>query len=693
MQESQPTFHLGLTMAGAVSAGCYSAGVLDYLFEVFDLWENARKGLIPELQEFVDIIPQHRVVIDAIGGASAGGMTASMAVIHALSQRKSVSEPGVVMEKKGNIFYDSWVLLDDPIDGKGPKTFGKMLEIDDLDNGKIESLLNSKVIDNIARRAFDISGSLDIDGLPAYISKELEMMLSVAMLRGLPLEVDFRTPIRERTKRRKDSPAHITWEHYTLGHFKFSNAQKAGYLWLNPFDQKARELMLKCTIATGAFPIGLKFRKFEVSDFPNEYLKTVAERIIFNRFGTDEFAEEAEKVRETLRSTIPLGSLNPRTASKFEELIKDLPESLRDFRDLLKEKFPEDYIKYEVPLEDWPDFIDWNKLKPDFDFMAIDGGTINNEPFGEVLKSLMNKFGHLGQGKDKMYGVVMVDPFPDRMDKEQSEQDDQYQHPLDIFDAAGKIIGTLKNQSRVKRHEMALESDDDFIKGVVFPKKWERIDANNSERVRNIKWPLTCESFNAFGGFLDIRFRQHDYFLGRDNARNFIRHFFSLPAAEGQRHPIHRNWTVEMISKFGIQKDHEPLFLPIIPDLNILLEEKRGIESDPYRYSVPVRPRYNGNELLGYRKQMEKRVERLIKLAEIKLNADGRGSANESSPKADKMIAQSYNIPILLRPFSSLKKWLIQLLLKRVPGSLSNMATKGALHYILKDLEEKDLLE
>ena len=35
---------MGLTMAGAVSAGCYTAGVLDYLFEILDLWERAKKG-------------------------------------------------------------------------------------------------------------------------------------------------------------------------------------------------------------------------------------------------------------------------------------------------------------------------------------------------------------------------------------------------------------------------------------------------------------------------------------------------------------------------------------------------------------------------------------------------------------------------------------------------------------------------
>lgn len=41
--ENENTFKLCITMAGAVSAGAYTAGVLDYLIETLDLWEKARK--------------------------------------------------------------------------------------------------------------------------------------------------------------------------------------------------------------------------------------------------------------------------------------------------------------------------------------------------------------------------------------------------------------------------------------------------------------------------------------------------------------------------------------------------------------------------------------------------------------------------------------------------------------------------
>ena len=38
--EKDNTFHLGITMAGAVSVGCYTAVFMDYLIEILELWEK-----------------------------------------------------------------------------------------------------------------------------------------------------------------------------------------------------------------------------------------------------------------------------------------------------------------------------------------------------------------------------------------------------------------------------------------------------------------------------------------------------------------------------------------------------------------------------------------------------------------------------------------------------------------------------
>src|SRR6185436_9642792 len=114
IQNSSPTFHVGITMAGAGSAGCYTGGAMDYLFEILDLWERAKKKDLPGFEEFYAMIPQHNVLIDAMGGTSAGGMTTAMAAIYALGGKmKPVTEAGRVGGKRNNVLYDSWVMLDD----------------------------------------------------------------------------------------------------------------------------------------------------------------------------------------------------------------------------------------------------------------------------------------------------------------------------------------------------------------------------------------------------------------------------------------------------------------------------------------------------------------------------------------------------------------------------------------------------
>jgi predicted patatin/cPLA2 family phospholipase len=38
--EEFPVFKIGLVLAGAVSAGAYTAGVVDFLFEALEAWEQ-----------------------------------------------------------------------------------------------------------------------------------------------------------------------------------------------------------------------------------------------------------------------------------------------------------------------------------------------------------------------------------------------------------------------------------------------------------------------------------------------------------------------------------------------------------------------------------------------------------------------------------------------------------------------------
>ena len=108
---STPTFYIGITMAGAGSAGCYTGGVMDYLFEILDLWEKAKKEKIAKslpgssFKDEASLIPDHNVVIDVMGGTSAGGITTTMAAVYALNGEISpVKDPQAIGEKKRQYF-------------------------------------------------------------------------------------------------------------------------------------------------------------------------------------------------------------------------------------------------------------------------------------------------------------------------------------------------------------------------------------------------------------------------------------------------------------------------------------------------------------------------------------------------------------------------------------------------------------
>src|SRR5580700_11385847 len=97
------TFHLGINMAGAVSAGAYTAGVLDFLMEALEEWyaEKAKPG---------SAVPRHNVSIDVFSGASAGGMCAAISAVMVQSAFEHIRNPVALPDAPTtNKFYESWV--------------------------------------------------------------------------------------------------------------------------------------------------------------------------------------------------------------------------------------------------------------------------------------------------------------------------------------------------------------------------------------------------------------------------------------------------------------------------------------------------------------------------------------------------------------------------------------------------------
>ena len=73
------TFEIGLVLAGAVFAGAYVGGVVDFLVEALDVWEEAKENKRGSGASKSDWdVPPHDVLLRVISGTSAGGLTAGI---------------------------------------------------------------------------------------------------------------------------------------------------------------------------------------------------------------------------------------------------------------------------------------------------------------------------------------------------------------------------------------------------------------------------------------------------------------------------------------------------------------------------------------------------------------------------------------------------------------------------------------
>lgn len=532
------TFHLGITMAGAVSAGAYTAGFMDYVLEALNAWEEAKEK---HKDDPNSPIPNHDVMIDAIGGASAGGMV-SMITSLALCAGNIQPVREVSNTKTGNILYDSWVFLDDDDslyegNGKGRTTFEKMLSNDDLKSSKgAPSLLNSVPIDRIAEKVFEqLPATASPDNFPKYISDDLRVLLTVTSLRPLDYKIKFS---KLKSKFLDSTPGHRISNHDIVAHFKlqYDDAIDAGkYLPFKPLPSPTsnRDFLMKVTKATGSFPVGLAPRYFD-GEFPMEYVKNnLIERKAFN-------------------------------------------------------------ANMDVEIDDGHG--------DSFQFTAVDGGTINNEPFDEVLRCLVANHGPEDKVNPK-YGTILIDPFPNFEDEKGGTPPDY--NKTSIMDIVGNLIPTILNQARNKQSDTY---GSGLFKLMAFPRK---LKLGTLQEVDHP--PLATGGIGGFGGFIDIEFRKHDFFLGRNNARNFLRGILFMEYDPEDENNLFHGVSEEAVKKFRRKIDQdgvEKIFMPIIPDVSKLDPDD---DSNPARYTVQDFPKFNKEAFRKLERPIRNRTKAILK--------------------------------------------------------------------------------
>lgn len=233
---SGKTFELGLVGAGAISAGAYTAGVIDFLIQALDAWYDSKKNSAP----------LHDVKISVFSGASAGAITAALAAGYICSDQKPVSteEEGDSEAGIQNKLFDSWV---NRIDIK------RLLEAKDLpQNTNVVSLLDSTVLLEIANSGFDIKPRTK---RRPYISDNFELLLTVTNLRGVPYEFEL---IGDHAKN-YDMTMHADYVHFRINDLGNDWLPDRVLMRWEEFGESSpnKEKLKLSALASGAFPVGL----------------------------------------------------------------------------------------------------------------------------------------------------------------------------------------------------------------------------------------------------------------------------------------------------------------------------------------------------------------------------------------------------------------------------------------------------
>lgn len=345
------TFEIGLVLAGAVSAGAYTAGVLDFLFEALDTWYRAKRedekaGRTGDERT----VPHHHVRVQIITGASAGGMNGAIAAValrdeypRSWSDEKLAAVvaahgpvPRGAVDRNTSPFYSPWVRQID---------IRQLLGVADLDES-VYSLLDCTMLETIVANVLGYRGTvLGERAVRGWLANPLPLILTLSNLRGVPYQVIFRGEGRQ---------AHEMSLHEDRISFAVRGLGPGAeqplpedFLVLDPDHPAGWSQLGQASLATGAFPIGLRARVLERP--PHDY-----------------------DVRHPM---IRPGGQEP---------------------------------EFDRPA--WP-----AERPPErYRFLSVDGGVMNNEPFEIARLALAGLHGHNKRsGLEASRAVVMVDPFID----------------------------------------------------------------------------------------------------------------------------------------------------------------------------------------------------------------------------------------------------------------------------------------
>ncbi|WP_373525169.1 patatin-like phospholipase family protein [Nostoc sp.] len=260
MEGKLPHFEIGLVMAGAVSAGAYTSGVIDFIFEALDQWyEQKAKQQEQYGEDFSQWeIPPHDVLIKVMSGASAGAIVAAITAASLSSDITPVIGNPLNKPVK-NKLYESWVQRID---------ISQLLKTQDLNNPKapVLSFLDPTILDELGKDVLKIKPTGKIR---TYIADPFEVFLCVTNLRGVPYLI--KSQGSNPNLKGHSMVKHADFMHFAIGE---NSSQVEGAIALTPDKSNVTnwKILIDSALASSAFPVGFPPRQLERSSI-DEYEK------------------------------------------------------------------------------------------------------------------------------------------------------------------------------------------------------------------------------------------------------------------------------------------------------------------------------------------------------------------------------------------------------------------------------------
>ena len=204
-----------------------------------------------------------------------------------------------------------------------------------------------------------------------------------------------------------------------------------------------------------------------------------------------------------------------------------------------------------------------------YDFAAVDGGVMNNEPLELARQVLAGALGHnRREGDQANRATILIDSFPG-MPKRGSPNAEK----LTIRTAAMGLINAWLNDSRFRAQDLALA-----MAGNIYSRFLIAPSRGNKGREQSNNHNLASEALNSFGGFLEREYRVHDYLLGRYNCQRFLSEHFVLPKDNQLFHNWRKNETLVncylVNGPNGTPKDHLPI-IPLVKGCTVAQKQPR----------------------------------------------------------------------------------------------------------------------